>query len=117
VAPLVSSAELAAVGSTVDSAFVAAMVAQRLHLGLPAALASVVREVGALAPGARLNLLASDGSSVAATAWGDTLFWRAAAGGVVTASEPADDEPGWTEVADRCLLHVTKDGVVQEDLT
>lgn len=117
VAPLVPSAALAALGSTVDSAFVAAVVVQRLHLGLRHALASAVREVAAVAPQARLNLLATDGTSVAATSWGDTLWWGGVGDGVRVASEPSDDEDCWTEVPDRTLLHVTPDGVVQEDLT
>jgi glutamine amidotransferase len=117
VAPLVPSRDLAAIGSTVDSAFLAALVSARLAGGLRPALAAVVRQVGALAPAARLNLVATDGTSLAATAWGDTLFWRTGGGGVVVASEPSDDEPGWTEVADRSLLHVTADGVVLEDLS
>ena len=116
VAPLVGSAELARIGSTVDSAFLAALVAARLDEGLPAALASVVREVADRAPQARLNLLATDGSRIAATAWGDTLWWAAAGDGVVVASEPSDDEGSWTEVPDRALLTVTPDGVAQEDL-
>lgn len=116
VAPLVPSAALAAIGSTVDSAFLAVMVAERLPQGLGGAVASVVREVGELAPAARLNLLCADGRSVVGTAWGDTLFHRVEAGGVVVASEPSDDEAGWTEVPDRTLLHVTPDGVSQEDL-
>jgi glutamine amidotransferase len=117
VAPLVPSAALAAIGSTVDSAFLAALVAERLAAGVAAAVSSVVREVGALAPDARLNLLCTDGTSVVGTAWGDTLFWQVGSGGAVVASEPSDDEPGWTEVPDRTLLHVTTDGVVQEDLS
>lgn len=117
VAPLVGSAALARIGSTVDSAFVAALVAERLDLGLPGALAAAVREVAARAPDARLNLLAADGTSVAATAWGDTLSWRTGGGGVVVASEPSDDEDGWAQVPDRTLLHVTGDGVVQQDLS
>lgn len=115
-APLVSSAGLAAIGSTVDSAFLAAMVAERLSLGLVGAVRSVVEEVGALVPDARLNLLCTDGASVVGTAWGDTLWWGASGDGVRVASEPSDDEDGWTEVPDRTLLHVTPDGVSQEDL-
>lgn len=106
VAPLVTSAALAAVGSTVDSAFVAALVAERLSDGLPAALTGAVAAVARVAPDARLNLLATDGRTVAATRWGDTLCWR---GGVV-ASEPSDDEPGWNDVPDRSLLVLTPDG-------
>ena len=113
VAPLVSSAALAAVGSTVDSAFLAALVGARLQDGLPldAALAAAVRAVAEVAPGCRLNLLATDGRSIAATAWGDTLCWRVRSGGVVVASEPSDDEDAWTQVPDRSLLHTTGDGV------
>src|ERR1039457_2360785 len=43
----------------------------------------------------RFNFLLTDGRVIAATAAGDTLFCRPA-GGVVVASEPCDDEPGWT---------------------
>lgn len=111
VARLVGSAELAAVGSTVDSAFVAALVAQRLASGLPAALSGAVAAVAAVAPQARVNLLATDGTAVAATTWGDTLCWRLEAGGAVVASEPADDEDGWIDVPDRSLLVLTPDGV------
>ena len=117
VAPLVPSAALARVGSTVDSAFVAALVEQSLGDGLPGALAQAVRAVAAVAPDARLNLLATDGTTVAATAWGDTLTWRALEGGAVVASEPSDDEPGWQDVPDRSLLVLTPDGVLLEDLS
>ncbi|MEX2288877.1 MAG: ergothioneine biosynthesis protein EgtC [Mycobacteriales bacterium] len=111
IAPMVPSAALAAIGSTVDSAFLAALVGLRSDQGLPYALASAVRDVAGLAPRTRLNLLATDGRSIAGTAWGDTLFWRAGAGGAVAASEPSDDEEGWTEVPDRSLLVLTADGV------
>ena len=117
VAPLVPSAALAAIGSTVDSAFVAALVGQALPGGLPVALSRAVRAVAEVAPAARLNLLASDGQSIAATAWGDTLFWRSADGGAVVASEPSDDDTDWTPVPDRSLLVLTPDSVVLEDLS
>lgn len=117
VAPLVPAGSLASVGSTVDSAFVAALVGERLELGLGGALVSVVQEVGAVAPGCRLNLLATDGRSVAATAWGDTLVWRALEGGVLVASEPSDDSPSWEVVPDRSLLVLHPDGVDVTPLT
>lgn len=117
VAPLVSPASLAGVGSTVDSAFVAALVGQRLDLGLGGALASVVQEVGARAPGCRLNLLATDGRTVAATAWGDTLVWCTADGGALVASEPSDDSDAWEGVPDRSLLVLHPDGVDLTPLT
>ena len=42
---------------------------------------------------------------------GRLLCWRADADGVVVASEPYDDEPGWTAVSDRSLLVASPDGV------
>jgi glutamine amidotransferase len=113
-APLVSSAALAAIGSTVDSAFLAALVAARLDAGEPlvAAVASVVRQVAEQVPDARLNLLATDGTVIVATAYGDTLCWRATADAVVVASEPYDDEPGWNDVPDRSVV-VASDGQVE----
>ena len=117
-APLVGAAALAAIGSTVDSAFLAALVAARLTDGvaLTEALGSVVREVAARAPGARLNLLATDGTAVAGTAWGDTLCWRTEQDAVVVASEPYDDETDWTDVPDRSLVVVTGSGIDVTDL-
>lgn len=115
---LVPSAALAAVGSTVDSAFVAALVAVRLAAGdpLPEALRATVRLVADRAPDARLNLLATDGRSVAATAWGDTLVVRESGGSVLVASEASDDASDWKDVPDRSLVSVTHEGVVVEDL-
>lgn len=116
--PLVPSAALAALGSTVDSAFVAALVAARLAAGDPlgVALAATVRLVADRAPEARLNLLATDGRSLAATTWGDTLVLRTSGGGVLLASEAGDDEPGWEAVPDRRLVTATPDSLVLEDL-
>ena len=116
--PLVTSAALAALGSTVDSAFLAALVAGRLADGAPLAEAvgSVVRQVGGLAPDARINLLATDGITVVATAWGDTLCRRVDDDAVVVASEPYDDEPGWTDVPDRSLVVATAGGIELTDL-
>ena len=113
VAPLVSSEALAGLGSTVDSAFLAALVAGRLAGGVPLAEAvgSVVRQVSSSAPAARLNLLATDGATVAATTWGDTLCWRAEDDGVVVASEPYDDDARWTDVPDRSLVVATRDEI------
>jgi gamma-glutamyl hercynylcysteine S-oxide hydrolase len=62
----------------------------------------------------RFNFLLTDGEVISATAAGDTLCYRAAgpAGpGVVVASEPADEEPGWTEVPEGSVLTATADAV------
>ncbi|MEV5438496.1 ergothioneine biosynthesis protein EgtC [Streptomyces sp. NPDC052682] len=90
-----------------DSAFVWALVLARLRAGdeQGQALADTVLEVAAAAPDARLNLLLTDGHTVTATAWGDTLWHLTRPGaGTVVASEPYDDDPHWREVPDRTLL-------------
>jgi glutamine amidotransferase len=96
-----------------DSALLWAITHAALDGGtpLPAALAQTVGAASAAAPDARLNFLALDGDTIAATTWGDTLCWRADRRGVVVASEPFDDEPGWHDVPDHSLLTATPDGV------
>lgn len=108
----VEPVELMAMEAVSDSALLWLIVHQRLAGGerMPEALGNVVR-LAASTAGGRLNLLITDGRSIAATTWGDTLSWRADAGGVVVASEPYDDEPGWRDVPDRTLLVATPDGV------
>ena len=94
--------------SACDSAWVAAGVFARLRTGLPlgASLAEVVVQAAGKDPEARLNLLACDGESIAATTWGDTLFLHLGEG-VLAASEPLDDRPGWQAVPDRSLMTAT----------
>ena len=62
-------------------------------------------------PNARLNILAANGSRLLATTWGDTLSILRRDDGVVLASEPYDDHPGWEDVPDRHLVEVTADHV------
>ena len=88
--------------STNDSALLAALIFDR---GLDA-LGDTIAEVAAADPNARLNILAGNGSELRATTWGDTLFVRRAADGVVLASEPFDDDEGWQEIPDRHLVTV-----------
>lgn len=97
VLPLSSVAE-----STNDSALLAAMIFER---GLDA-LGDTVAEVGRSDPNARLNILAGNGSRLLATTWGDTLSALRCEDGVVLASEPYDDDPGWREIPDRHLVSV-----------
>jgi dimethylhistidine N-methyltransferase len=110
-------AELLALEAHSDSALLWATVGRRLRQGEApgSALAGVVREVAAARPTARLNFLLTDGRCIAATAWGDTLWYRFRPGAVVVASEPDDvlgDGLGpWQEVPDRSLLLATTDGV------
>jgi glutamine amidotransferase len=109
---------LSSLEALTDSALLWAITRQRLRAGLPldAALAGTVGAVEAAGGTGRLNLLLTDGRSVAATACGDTLWYRQTpsapgrdgAASVTVASEPDDDEPGWTEVPDRHVLTATR---------
>ncbi|MEV5645501.1 ergothioneine biosynthesis protein EgtC [Streptomyces flaveolus] len=114
VAGTLPAGELLSLEARNDSALVWALVLHRLRAvgaGEPRpradarALAGTVLEVAAAAPASRLNLLLTDGETIAATAWGDTLWYLARpGGGTVVASEPYDDDPHWQEVPDRTLL-------------
>ncbi|MGW7415327.1 ergothioneine biosynthesis protein EgtC [Streptomyces sp. NPDC054863] len=109
------AAELLALEARCDSALVWALVLHRLRAGdeMGQALAETVLEVAVAAPGARLNLLLTDGTTVTATAWGDTLWYLAEPGRrTVVASEPYDDDPHWVEVPDRTLLAATRTDVL-----
>jgi glutamine amidotransferase len=97
----------AAAESTCDSAVLAALIFAR-GLGV---LGQTIAEVGAADPNARLNILAGNGSRLLATTWGDTLSILRRDDGVVLASEPYDDQPGWEDVPDRHLVEVTAERV------
>jgi len=102
VLPNLSTAE-----STCDSAILAAVIFNR---GLDA-LGQTIAEVGGDDPNARLNIMAANGSRLLATTWGDTLSILRRDDGVVLASEPYDDQPGWADVPDRHLVEVTTEHV------
>lgn len=108
-------AELLTLAARCDSALVWALVQHRVAQGddLPQAVADTVSDVAGAAPGSRLNLLLTDGATIVATAWGDTLWYLAEPGfRVVAASEPYDDDPHWREVPDRTLLVATRTEVL-----
>jgi glutamine amidotransferase len=102
----------------VDSALLWALVLGRLRSGAAAdaALAATIGAVEAAGGSGRFNFLLTDGESVVATAAGDTLWYLAADGAVTVASEPSDDEPGWTEVPDRHVLTAVPAGVTVRPL-
>ena len=89
-----------------DSALLWALTRRHLESGaaLDGALAAVIAEVEAAGATGRFNFLLTDGYSVAATAAGDTLWYREADGGVTVASEPGDDHPAWIAVPERHVL-------------
>lgn len=106
--------ELLGLEARCDSAVIWALVLRRLRAGAgpAAALAATVESLAAADVPGRFNLLLTDGETIAATAAGDTLCYRAGPDGVVVASEPGDDEPGWAEVPDGSVLEATT-GTVQ----
>jgi gamma-glutamyl hercynylcysteine S-oxide hydrolase len=131
----------AALEALVDSAVLWALVLARLRAGqaMGAALAGTISAVEAAGGTGRFNFLLTDGQAIAATACGDTLWYRraeedragpaagsgtgpptagrpASAGSVVVASEPCDEELGWTEVPDRHLVTATLREVSVEPL-
>ncbi|MFI6063223.1 ergothioneine biosynthesis protein EgtC [Streptomyces sp. NPDC051286] len=112
-APLAATlppAELLTLTARCDSALVWALVQHRIAQGdaIPQAVADTVGEIAEAAPGSRLNLLLTDGTTIVATAWGDTLWYLAEPGrSAVVASEPYDDDPHWRTVPDRTLLVAT----------
>ncbi len=117
------AAILLSLEAMVDSAFLWALISRRLRAGeaMAAALAATIAAVEAAGAAGRFNFLLTDGHAIAATASGDTLWYRrrpadsdapggAALWSVTVASEPDDDGPGWTEVPARHVLTATPSG-------
>jgi glutamine amidotransferase len=95
--------DLLTLDAPTDSALLWALIRSRLHEGPAEAVATTVAEVERAAPGSRLNLLLTDGTTIVATAAGHALSVRDH-NGVTVASEPLDDDPAWQAVDDRTLL-------------
>ncbi|MBW4717621.1 ergothioneine biosynthesis protein EgtC [Saccharothrix obliqua] len=93
--------DLLTLDAPTDTALLWALVRARLAAGPPAdAVASVVSEVAAAAPGSRLNLLLTNGSVLVGTTWTHSLWVRSGDGAVTVSSEPLDDDPRWREIPD-----------------
>lgn len=105
--------DLLTLDAPTDAALLWALVRDRLRGGaqLAHAVGATVAEVIAVAPGSRLNLLATDGSTLVATVVGHALSVRASAGNVLVSSEPLDADPGWSPVPDGHLLVATPSAV------
>lgn len=112
----VSPERAAGIEGSADSEVVFALVLDQLDRGAgPAdALAAATAAVLARTEG-KLNLLLGDGRSVAATACGNSLFTLRdsglAAGGVLVASEPLDDDLAWERVPDRSIVLASIDEI------
>ncbi|TDD18067.1 ergothioneine biosynthesis protein EgtC, partial [Kribbella turkmenica] len=102
------AADLLRLDAPTDSALLCALIAHRLRAGTtPAdAVASVVQEVEAAAPGSRLNVLLTDGEQLVATSWTHSLWVRSTADSTTVSSEPFGDG-GWDAVPDYSLLVAT----------
>lgn len=105
-ASTLSAAELLELEARTDTALLWALVLHRLRAGQSPgdALAATVTAAAEAAPDARLNLLLTDGEQIAATAWGNSLWYLSGPDRVVVASEPYDDDPLWQEVPEQTLV-------------
>lgn len=89
-----------------DAALLWALVHDRLRDGARPvdAVVTTIAAVEAAAPGSRLNVLLTDGTTIIATAVGHALSVLRDDDSVLVASEPLDDDPRWRPVPDRTLL-------------
>jgi glutamine amidotransferase len=110
-----------------DSEVVFAMVLDRIDGGTPLAdaVVGVIADLRTLTDG-KFNVLVCDGRRVVATRAGNSLFTRSAPASALVpgtvgdpaedavahaiASEPWDDDPGWTAVPDSSLVLIDPDG-------
>jgi glutamine amidotransferase len=101
-------AELLRLDAPTDSALLWALIQQRLYDGTPPAdaVAAVVQEVEAAAPGSRLNVLLTDGEQLVATTWTHSLWVRRTTDSITVSSEPFGGDE-WDEVPDYSLLVAT----------
>jgi gamma-glutamyl hercynylcysteine S-oxide hydrolase len=93
-----------------------ALLAAHLFAYGPERVAEFVSALGNRDPGARLNLLLTDGQQILATRWGNSLSVLAADDGVVVASEPYDDDPRWADVPEHHLVEVAAGAVALTEL-
>ncbi len=98
-----------------DGEVLFALALDRLDAGVspPEALAEVIGLVTARTSG-RLNLLLTDGTSITASAWGNSLFTRADDDSFLVASEPTDDDEAWSRVPDHTVVSA-RGAVVRSD--
>jgi glutamine amidotransferase len=105
-----------------DATVLAAIVFDRVARGdaPEAVLADVVTRCAAKDPGALMNLLLTNGTSMYATTHGASLSYLhdkgIAEGGVLVASEPLDDLPGWVDVPDHSLIVADPGSVARQEL-
>jgi glutamine amidotransferase len=111
--------DLMTLDAPTDAAILWALIRHRLRAGSTPqeAVAEVVTKVGEQAPGSRLNVILTDGTTAVATTWWHSLSVLSTGERTVIASEPLDSDPAWTPIADRRLLVATRTGVDQYALS
>jgi glutamine amidotransferase len=104
-----SDTSLAAIEGATDSEVIFGLMLDAISDGRSPsdAIVHVLRMAQQVSPGSRLNLLLTDGTTVVATACGDTLF-TLRDDAVIVASEPFDDSPDWQPVPDDSLVVATR---------
>ena len=104
--------DLLTLDAPTDSALLWALIRAGLRAGQPPAkaVAAVVADVAAAAPGSRLNLLLTDGAQLIATTLGHALSVRSGRDSTLISSEPLDPGPAWRQVPDGCLVVATATG-------
>lgn len=114
---MISPARAAGIEGITDGEALFALALDRLDAGASPgeAVADVLRTATDRSTG-RLNFLLADGGTVAATAWGNSLFVNAGDDAVVIASEPLDDDPGWDRVADHTVVTAAPGSLTQRPL-
>lgn len=109
--------ELMTADAPTDAAFLWALLRHRLRDNDPVeTVRDLVGELGAVAPGSRLNLLLTDGTLAIATTWWHALSVRRDPSGVTIASEPLDADAAWQPIGDRKLVTATASEVDISDL-
>jgi len=104
------AADLLKLQARCDTALLWGLVLERLRTGQPPgdALAGTVSDIWAAGGTGRFNLLLTDGKVIAATAAGDSLCYRHRPDGVIVASEPSDDDPGWQKVSHNSVVEASR---------
>ncbi len=113
------TADLMRLEAPTDSALLWALALRRLLDGHDPerVVEEVTTEVAQAAPGSRLNLLLTDGSTVVASTWGHSLSVLEAPDHVLVSSEPFGGADGWQPVPDRQLVVATTDGIKTRPLS
>ena len=113
----ISPGHLAVIEGVTDSETLFALALDRLDAGdtMSEALAWVVATVNEVTSG-RMNLAITDGYSLAATAWGNSLYVLDGGDRLIAASEPYDGDERWQRVPDASLVFGAPGDVVVKPL-